>query len=159
MTDDLYTPPPLADLARQVLGEIDLDPATDDSGHSCILAGRRFTEDDDGLSQPWHGRVWLFPPHDGRRAAWVLKLLHEYRLGRVSAALLYTVLDSRAAWFHHLAAIAPVCFLNGAMQATRPSGAPLERLRYGAILAYLGPEAPRFRTAVAGLGTTMRSVP
>lgn len=155
MTTDLYTPPELAELALRVLGGIDLNPATDNSGCSLIQSERGFTEDDDGLSQPWHGRVWLFPPHDGRRAAWVQKLLHEHRLGRVSGALLYTALDTRSPWFHHLAGVASICFLAGAMRAVEPSGLPMARSRHGAILAYLGPQPEHFRAEVADLGTVM----
>lgn len=154
---DLYTPTELAELALQILGGIDLDPATDHSGCSPIHAERGLTADEDGLSQPWHGRVWLFPPHDGRRAAWVQKLLHEYRLDRVSCALLYTALDTRSPWFHHLAATASICFLAGAMQAVESSGKPMARSRHGSILAYLGPDPERFRAAVADLGTVMRT--
>ena len=157
MTANLYTPTPLAELALRMLGGIDLDPATDDSGLSPISAKHGFTEDDDGLSQPWCGRVWPFPPHDGRRAAWVQKLLHEHRLGRVSSALLYTALDSRSPWFHHLAGIASICFLAGAMQATEASGKPMARSRHGAILAYLGEDQERFRAEVATLGTVVRA--
>ena len=35
-------------------------------------ATENFIEADDGLSQPWHGRIWLNPPFDRRIAgAWV----------------------------------------------------------------------------------------
>ncbi|MEA1050479.1 hypothetical protein U5801_11755 [Lamprobacter modestohalophilus] len=158
MNTDLYTPPELAELALRVLGGIDLDPATDNSGCSLIQNERGFTADDDGLSQPWHGRVWLFPPHDGRRAAWVQKLLHEHRRGRVSAALLYTALDSRAPWFHHLTRSASICFVSGSMQAVEDNGQLMARSRHGAILAYLGPQPEHFSAEIADLGTVMQVV-
>ncbi len=159
MIQDLYTPPDLATLAREVLGTIDLDPASDTTGQSLIPARTVYTRADDGLTQPWPGRVWLFPPQDGRTAAWVAKLLHEYRCGRTTAALLYAGLDLRAPWWQHLAGEAAVCFLPGAIRATLPNGGPLTRTRMGALLAYLGPDRARFRVVAGGLGAVMEPAP
>lgn len=44
------------------LGEFDLDPCTPDI-MPWQTAKNRFTEADNGLIQPWHGRVWLNPPY------------------------------------------------------------------------------------------------
>lgn len=64
-TDLWYTPAPLVEMARLVLGPIDLDPASDEHGNETIQAARFITEDEDGLSADW-GRapstVWLNPP-------------------------------------------------------------------------------------------------
>ncbi len=152
---DLYTPADLVDLAVKVLGDIDLDPASDTSGRSLIPAKRIFTGAADGLAQPWEGRVWLFPPQDGRAAAWVAKLLHEYHCGRATAALLYAGLDARAPWWQHLANEALICFTAGAIRAQRADGTPLPRTRMAAILAYLGPYPQRFSQLAADLGAVM----
>ena len=153
---DLYTPADLADLAVTVLGEIDLDPASDASGRSPIPAKRIFTREDDVLAQPWEGRIWLFPPQDGRLAAWIAKLVHEYRCGRTSAALLYAGLDARAPWWQHLAVTdALICFPAGAIRADLADGTPLPRTRMAAILAYLGPEPKRFTAVASHLGAVL----
>lgn len=156
MIQDLYAPADLAATAREVLGTIDLDPASDTTGQSLIPARTVYTLADDGLAQPWHGRVWLFPPQDGRMAAWVAKLIHEYRCERTTAALLYAGLDPRAPWWQHLAGEATVCFLPGAIRATMTRGGPLPRTRMGAILAYLGPDHDHFTRVATELGTVMR---
>jgi DNA N-6-adenine-methyltransferase (Dam) len=56
------------------LGEFELDPcAADPRPWSCARVN--YTERDDGLSRPWHGRIFLNPPFDrfvvGR---WIRKL-------------------------------------------------------------------------------------
>ena len=157
MTSELYTPPDLVRLAWRVLGAIDLDPATDAIGQTAIEARNSYTEADDGLSQPWHGNVYLFPPNS-RRAAWTQKLLHEYRLERVEAALLYTALDPRSPWWQHLAGASRVCFLRGPLLALDETGKLIPRSRLGAVMAYLGPNADRFSDVCAELGTVMESV-
>jgi hypothetical protein len=57
-----YTPPKYIALARAVLGDIDLDPATSEQAQKTVQAARYYTLESDGLKQEWHGRVWLKPP-------------------------------------------------------------------------------------------------
>ena len=58
--DEWYTPRWLFDLLDI---EFDLDPASSPPELSAVPARRMFTVEDDGLSQPWEGRVWLNPPY------------------------------------------------------------------------------------------------
>lgn len=60
--DRWYTPVPIVEAARIVLGPIDLDPASDLFGNSRVRAARFYTEHDDGLSQTWAGIIFLNPP-------------------------------------------------------------------------------------------------
>ena len=58
-----YTPPDLIEAARDCMGGIDLDPASSDEAQQAVKGTRFFSVTDDGLSQPWDGRVWLNPPY------------------------------------------------------------------------------------------------
>ena len=59
-----YTPETVLNAAREVLGYIELDPASDAHGNERVQAERFLTEADDGLTAPWGTprSVFLNPP-------------------------------------------------------------------------------------------------
>lgn len=58
-----YTPASIVDAAVQVMGAIDLDPASCEEANRVVRAARYFTAEDDGLTAPWSGdRIFLNPP-------------------------------------------------------------------------------------------------
>jgi hypothetical protein len=58
-SDDYYTPQWIFD----ALGlRFDLDVASPPGGAPYVPCDRYFTQEDDGLAQEWHGRVWMNPP-------------------------------------------------------------------------------------------------
>lgn len=150
----VYASQELAERACRILGGgIDLDPATDLSGMSAIKARIAYTEADNGLSLPWLGRVWLFPPQDKPVTPWVLKAWNEITLGRVESVLLYSTFDSRSPWFLDLIKEAPVCFV-GALRALDAAGQPIRRTTRGALLAALGAcDRDAFLAGTEGLGS------
>jgi hypothetical protein len=62
-----YTPAEILHAAREVLGPIDLDPASDAIGNETVRAAEFITAEDDGLtyswSTPWDPvTIWMNPP-------------------------------------------------------------------------------------------------
>lgn len=87
-----YTPPEILEIARRLMGTIDLDPASCAEANQIVEATKYFTQMDDGLLQQWHGRVWLNPPggktkNRSNAAIWWEKLVEEYLAERVTQAL------------------------------------------------------------------------
>ncbi len=68
-TDEWYTPIAILDKARLVLGDIDLDPASDEFGNSRVRAKRYLTKAEDGLLTTWKAsRATIFcNPPGGKR--------------------------------------------------------------------------------------------
>lgn len=70
-SDDYYTP---AHVFAALGLEFDLDVCAPPDGPPCVPAERWFTKEDDGLSQPWSGRVWMNPPYS-HATPWVRKFI------------------------------------------------------------------------------------
>lgn len=77
-----YTPSPIVEAARRVMGRIDLDPASHPEANARIRARRIYTERDNGLILPWRGRVLVNPP-GGLVAEFWKKTLAEYAQPRL----------------------------------------------------------------------------
>jgi len=128
-----YTPPSIF----HALGlEFDLDPCSP-GAHIVrwIPARTHYTRVDDGLTQPWHGRVWLNPPYGPGIDRW-LERFAEHRDG---IALVFARTDTR--WFHAYAARADaVCFTRGRISfvAPGPSHTPLGTPGCGSVLLAYG---------------------
>ncbi|MFA5187126.1 MAG: DNA N-6-adenine-methyltransferase [Patescibacteria group bacterium] len=69
MNDEWLTPPALL----RTLGIFDLDPCAP-VVRPWPTAHHHMTRDDDGLSQPWFGRVWCNPPYGRKAEVWLQKL-------------------------------------------------------------------------------------
>lgn len=67
--DEWLTPPAIL----KALGPFDLDPCAPRE-RPWPMAARHYTADDDGLAQPWVGRVWCNPPYGLEAAAWLARL-------------------------------------------------------------------------------------
>ncbi|MET0601855.1 MAG: DNA N-6-adenine-methyltransferase [Baekduia sp.] len=105
LATEWYTPPAIF----EALGlEFDLDPCAPAGGLPWIPARRFLSIDDDGLSHPWEGRVWLNPPYGRATAAWMRRLAAHGD----GVALVFARTDT--AWFHEVATSAHViCFIAG----------------------------------------------
>lgn len=61
--DEWYTPKHIIDLARDILGEIDLDPCSSKGSQPIIQAKTNYCIEDDGFNRKWNGRIFLNPPY------------------------------------------------------------------------------------------------
>lgn len=98
-----WTPQPILEAARVVMGGIDLDPASSAEANERVGAVKFYDEPADGLSlaRPWAGRVWLNPPF-ADTSRFIAKLMAEYDAGRVREACVITFASLDTAWARQL---------------------------------------------------------
>jgi ParB family chromosome partitioning protein len=147
-----YTPGYLLEAAAQVMGGIDLDPASSDAQQAAapIKAARYFTIEDDGLTKPWCGRAFLNPPYAARLIdIFVAKLLAERQIGNLQQGVLLTNSSTETRWWHAAASHCDaICFLRGRVRflklvngiLTRGSSSP----SHPHSIFYFGREVARF---------------
>ncbi len=141
--NEWYTPSDYIDLAREVMGSIDLDPASSHKANEVVKAKRYYTAEDDGLSKDWYGNVWLNPPYSSELITkFTDKLLEELPI--MSQALVLVNNATETEWFSRLVNKASaVCFPRSRVKFYMPDGtigAPLQ----GQALLYFGIEPMRF---------------
>ena len=143
-----YTPDVYLDIARQTMGAIDLDPASSAIAQERVGAARHYTVEDDGLIQPWYGRVWLNPPYTaGVVDQFAKKLADEWDRQTITEAMWLSNNATETAWFVEIARISSaMLFPSGRIRFLAPDGergTPLQ----GQVLAYIGPDVEMFAEA------------
>jgi len=151
--NEWYTPQEYIEAAREVLGEIDLDPATSEAAQEKVRASHIFTEADDGLVQKWHGAVWLNPPYSQPLISeFMAKIVQERVAGNCKAAITLTHNYTDTKWFQDAAKeAAAICFTRGRIKFYSPSGviaAPTQ----GQAFMYFGPDTGAFRRVFSQFG-------
>jgi len=125
-TNEWYTPPIYIEAVREVLGGIDLDPASCAAANEWIQAETYYTELDDGLSKIWRGRTFINPPFGktgvkSNQEIWANRLWHHHMMKEVSAGILLTKCVPGYKWwdklFHNLGI--PVCFIKDRIEFIR----------------------------------------
>ncbi len=132
-TDDWYTPPAIFDALDITF---DLDPCAPPGGVPWIPATNHYTEADDGLLQPWEGRVWLNPPYSKTRP-WI------ERLAEHGDGIALLPADTSTVWFHAavLERADGICFLRHRLRFVRFDPGKETSARYPSILVGYGDEA------------------
>ena len=126
--DDWYTPVWIFEAMNLVF---DIDVAAPPGGVPWIPADKFYTQADDGLAQPWVGRIWCNPPFS-KAAAWARRFIehgHGVFLGPWSAAY----------WPHDLVAAADTFWIpDHKLDFQRADGTTSSAIAYPIWLAAIG---------------------
>jgi hypothetical protein len=130
LKDEWLTPPDL--LAH--LGQFDLDPCSPISP-PWKTAARAYSVLDNGLEQPWEGRVWMNPPYGAEAAQWLDRLATHGN----GLALIFARTETKMFFEHVWDRADALLFLRGRLhfhhvdgtRAAANGGAPSVLIAYG----------------------------
>lgn len=146
--NEWYTPPEYIQAAREVMGGIDLDPASSAEANDVVGAALWWAEPDNPLEEAWRGRVWMNPPYARPLIdAFCGKLAEEYSAGNVTQAITLTNNATETGWFHALAEVgAAICFPRHRVKFWHPRHPRKESIPLqGQAAMYLGEDVGAFR--------------
>jgi hypothetical protein len=147
-----YTPRSLIELAVEVMGGIDCDPASCTLANEVVGAKVFYDLHADGLKREWHGKIWLNPPY-AAVSHFVAKLIDEFAAGRVTEAIMLTSNSSDSAWFQKASAWASaICFPARRIKFVSPHGLAPALPPTGQAVFYRGPHALQFGDVFAPIG-------
>lgn len=100
-----YTPPEIFDSLNL---EFDLDPCSPGKDKSFVPAKNFYTVEDDGLSSPWSGTVFMNPPYGTQTPVWMKKFTDHGD----GIALVFSRTDVK--WFQENSdKFDAICFVSG----------------------------------------------
>jgi len=156
--NEWYTPVEYLDLARQLMGSIDVDPASCEWAQARVQAATYYTKETDGLSYDWTGSVWLNPPYSFPEVEqFTTKLQQQYEQGITTEAVLLVNNCTDSDWFQQLLQRYPVCFTNGRIKFERP-GVDKFATRQGQAFFYLGTDVIGFAEIFGAVGTVLTAM-
>ena len=153
--DEWYTPPAVVEACRSAMGAVDLDPASNERANEIVRATRFFGVEDDGLVQPWAGRVFLNPPYSRQagKEEFLAKLAGEFGAGRVTQACAVLSYDFSASWFEPLRPLySAICLFRGRVQFYKVKPGDGHDPALGTSVVYIGPGVERFAGSFSPLG-------
>jgi hypothetical protein len=168
VSTEWYMPPKYIDAVHEVLGTIELDPASSPLANLTVRAVRIYTVVDDGLPREWRAKTaYLNPPYGlaagtrkSNQAIWSAKLVAEYDAGRVAEAILAVNAHTSADWFKRLWHRFPICFAGKiAFRKLQPDGTlqAANTSTFGTAFVYLGPNEARFKEVFGKFGPINRA--
>lgn len=154
-TPEHYTPAAFLELVVAVFGDIpDLDPCSNSHDAPNVQARRHLTAADDGLAQPWAGRVFMNPPYGRDILGWIDKLRGEWNAGHLVEAIALLPARTDTEWFERLTAGTDdlvLCFLCGRLTFIGNN----DPAPFPSMAAYFGPHHDVFAHVFSQQGALM----
>lgn len=147
-----YTPAEYIEAVRDVMGRIDLDPASCKKANETVKAETFFAKEDDGLLQDWHGRIFLNPPYNMPLVErFTARAILDYENADIEEAIVLVNNATDTKWFHSLLERYPICFTRGRVQFLGSEGNGLGP-RQGQAFFYLGKNSSKFAEIFSKFG-------
>lgn len=155
--DEWYTPVFYLDAAREVLGTIDVDPASCEAAQVFVKAEQYFTADEDGLAHEWHGNIWMNPPYStGLVSQFIDAFMEEWESEHIKEAIVLVNNATETVWAQNaMASAIAVCFPKGRIKFCDATGKPANSPLQGQVFCYYGTNAAKFLDVFGAFGVCM----
>lgn len=175
-TVNWLTPPEIIEMARGVIGDFDLDPASHPKAQEWIQAKKTYELDlsdfviDPAWSQQelkrqlkrislqqmrqqpqWRGCVWLNPPFDAT-PAWTARWAKDCALGGITRSILLVNANTGYGWFSRHWRTAPICVTDDCLRFVREDGTVGGKSKRAQSFAYFGPDVAKFAKVFGTIG-------
>lgn len=158
--NEYATPPDLWRPLSNCVGGFDTDPCS--GAESTPIAETRYTKEDNGLRQSWHGDVFVNPPWssngedgpDNPKHKWFSKCRSEARRAEVDSVIVLSPSDTSSGWFHeHLLEAELLCFYGpGRLSFVGEDRNP----SFGLLIACYGENAGEYRDTLTQFGSVVQ---
>lgn len=156
-----YTPRRFLDAAMEVMGSIDLDPASSQEAQKHVKATKYYTLEQNGLDKPWWGNVFLNPPY---RASviqqFVRRMVEMYAAHAITQGILLTNNATDTEWFHQaMLPASAICFTKGRIRFIQVINGEAEEKNNptnGQTFFYFGKREKTFAKVFGEFGTLVR---
>ena len=117
-----------------------------------------YTKEDDGLTKPWYGRVWLNPPYAQPLIAHFAEAVAgKFSSGEFEQAVVLVNNATDTKWLQSMMRVcAAVCFPEGRIRFMNQKGDPVGAPLQGQVFLYFGEDVESFLDEFASFGVVMR---
>jgi len=162
-SNEWYTPAQYIAAVYDVMGQIDVDPASNAEANEIVGASIYYDINSDGFNHDWHGTVFMNPPYGrdaelamSNQAKWTSRLIEQYNSGITTEAILLVNAVTDRRWFAPLWDY-PICFTNHRVPFYRPGGDAGAQPVIGSVFVYFGNNSERFADVFKQFGAVVLS--
>lgn len=142
--NEWYTPPKILERVREVLGYIDVDPASSDKAQKAVKAKTYYTKENDGLKFSWEGKVWCNPPYSAALIKqFTKKFEEEYNIGNMKEGIILTNSGTDTIWNQPLVS-GVQAYTLGRISFILPDGSEKGKGSRGSCFTYFGDNYMKF---------------
>jgi phage N-6-adenine-methyltransferase len=148
------TPSEYIESARELMGKIDIDPASNKQAQEIIQAEVYYTQETDGLDKSWAGNVWMNPPYSQPLIKdFCNTLVEKYKTSEINQACVLVNNATETGFFQNMLKVCTaICFIKGRVKfidkSGEATGAPLQ----GQVIIYFGKKLKKFKELFSRFG-------
>jgi len=152
--DNWWTPKKYIDAAREVMGGIDLDPASCAEANKIVRAAKYYDEKTNGIDKIWEGRIFLNPPYGTAGPEFIEKFIHDFDSTFHEGIILVNSRATDADWFQPMFN-GVICFTDHRIDFNSPAEKKTSST-HGSCFIYFGPNEKKFAETFAQFGNVVK---